>query len=161
MMEQPDIPTMLRRRHEALKRTAASTFYLNSIGGSYECYGETAQQLSRIFANKSNKGTHKELAGCHTFSIPLESVSATITDLSAYGSIALMECVVALPVVVTVVPCSREAPLRVPAAKASAVHDLFGSAAKSADSDELFELQRSIEFAAAMTKKPVAAADLF
>lgn len=138
MMEQPDIPTMLRRRHEALKRTAASTFYLNSIGGSYECYGETAQQLSRIFANKSNRGTHKELAGCHTFSIPLESVRDTLNELAQYGSVALMECVVALPVVVTVVPCSREAPLRVPAAKAPVMHDLFGPAPKPVAAADLF-----------------------
>ena len=129
---------MLRRRHEALKRTAASTFYLNSIGGSYECYGETAQQLGRIFANKSNRGTHKELAGCHTYSVPLEQVSATTTDLSAYGSVALMECVVALPVVVTVVPCSREVPLRVPAAAKATVHDLFGPAPKPVAASDLF-----------------------
>jgi len=125
---------MLRRRHEALKRTAASTFYLNSIGGSYECYGETAQQLGRIFASKTSGGTLKELAGVHTYSIPLEQVSAHINTLAEYGSVALMECVVALPVVVTVVPCSRATPLRIPASGhqklMSVVQDLFGPAPK-------------------------------
>ena len=129
---------MLRRRHDALKRTASSTFYLNSIGGSYECYGENAQQLGRIFASKSSGGTLKELAGVHTFSVPLEQVSAHINTLAEYGSVALMECVVALPVVVTVVPCSREVPLRVPAAKQAALRDLFGPAPKPIAATDLF-----------------------